>query len=324
MTEIYYYTVLEKEKDWRLDRWFKRQYPSIQHSYLEKLFRTGQIRVEGKRIRGNYKLIPGQKIRIPPFIKDMNNGPKKNSETRVYPKELLKTIKENVLYCDDDILVLNKPSGIAVQGGSKLSYHIDMMLDELKFGLHEKPKLVHRLDKDTSGVLVLARNIQVASYLGNLFQTHTITKNYWAFIHGVPNQLKGNLSWSLTKKFVDQIKEKVTVDIEGDYADTYYEVIENIGKKFSWIILKPLTGRTHQLRVHCAAMGHPIIGDNKYGHDKFMLSEPFVKKLYLHARSISFIHPISKKEIKIQAPLPDYMVQLWNFFGLNDQLDYEI
>jgi len=302
----------------RLDRWFKRHYPALAHGRLEKLLRTGQIRVDGKRAKGGDRLMPGQAIRIPP----LDEAPSPASAT---PRPLLPgdeaILQDAILHQDEAVIVLNKPPGLAVQGGTRSERHLDGLLDGLRFGRAERPKLVHRLDKDTSGVLVIARSTAAAVFLTRAFRDKATRKIYWALAVGLPNPPQGRISLALAKR-PSQGGERVRADPdEGKPAVTYYRVVESIGERASWLALLPVTGRTHQLRAHCAAIGTPILGDGKYGGGASRLSGvPNAGRLHLHARTLSIPHP-GGGILRITAPLAPHMRQSWEFFGFPGDAD---
>ena len=296
----------------RLDRWFKRHYPALAHGRLEKLLRTGQIRVDGKRVKSGDRLMPGQAIRIPP----LDAPPSSESAP---PRQLLPAdeamLQGAILHQDEAVIVLNKPPGLAVQGGSRSERHLDGLLDGLRFGHAERPKLVHRLDKDTSGVLVIARSTAAAAFLTRAFREKTTRKIYWALAVGLPRPSQGRISLALAKR-PSQGGERVRADPdEGKPAVTYYRVVDSVGERVSWLALAPVTGRTHQLRAHCAAINTPILGDGKYGGALAHLAgPPGARRLHLHARALSIPHP-QGGILKMTAPLPPHMRQSWEFFG---------
>jgi len=220
-----------------------------------------------------------------------------------------------VLHRDDAVIVLNKPPGLAVQGGSGTERHLDGMLDALRFGLVERPRLVHRLDKETSGVLVLARTAAAAAFLTRAFRDKTTRKIYWAIVVGLPEPAQGRIDLALAK-LPGREGERVRANAEeGKRAVTYYRVVDSAGRKASWLALLPVTGRTHQLRAHCAALGTPILGDAKYGAaGAHLAGAPGAKRVHLHARSLALPHP-SGGFLRITAPLPRHMRQVWEFFG---------
>src|SRR6516225_1292796 len=263
MTEDETVTVDVKDGSLRLDRWFKRHYPGLGHGRLEKLLRTGRIRVDGKRARASDRVVPGQAIRLPPLDRMASPVPQAAQQVSRGDEAML---RDAVLHRDDAVIVLNKPPGLAVQGGSGTERHLDGMLDALRFRSGERPRLVHRLDKETSGVLVLARTGAAAAFLARAFREKTTRKIYWAIVVGVPKLRQGRIDLALAK-LPGRQGERVRADAkEGKRAVTYYHTVESIGSEASWLALLPVTGRTHQLRAHCAALGTPILGDAKYGN----------------------------------------------------------
>src|SRR5215469_14307671 len=250
-------TVDVKDGALRLDRWFKRHYPGLGHGRLEKLLRTGRIRVDGKRARSGDRIAPGQAIHIPPLDELAAPSPPVLSSARPDDEAML---RDAVLHRDDAVIVLNKPPGLAVQGGSGTERHLDGLLDALRFGSEVRPRLVHRLDKETSGVLVIARTAAAAAFLTRAFREKTTRKTYWAVTVGRPRLWQGRIDLHLAK-MPARGGERVRPDSEeGRRAVTYYRVIDNAGSQASWLALMPVTGRTHQLRAHCAAVGTPILG----------------------------------------------------------------
>jgi 23S rRNA pseudouridine955/2504/2580 synthase len=302
----------------RLDRWFKRHYPTLGHSRLEKLLRTGRIRVDGKRARSGDRVAPGQAIRVPPLDEMVASAPQVPRHVSPGNEAIL---RDAVLHRDDAVIVLNKPSGLAVQGGSGTERHVDGLLDTLRFGSDVRPRLVHRLDKETSGVLVIARNVAAAAFLTRAFREKTTRKIYWAIVVGLPKPRQGRIDLALVK-LPGREGERVRADAEeGKRAVTYYAVVDSAGTEASWLALLPVTGRTHQLRAHCAALGTPILGDAKYGAGAAHLAGVSgAKRLHLHARSLSIPHPLGGT-LKITAPLPNHLRQSWEFFGFPDDVE---
>jgi 23S rRNA pseudouridine955/2504/2580 synthase len=308
------------EGEIRLDRWFKRHFPTLPHGRLEKLLRTGQIRVDGKRVKASLRLAPGQVVRVPP----LEDSPPKDSprpaaaRTRPADEKMAEALRQRVLYRDRDALVIDKPAGLAVQGGTSTEVHLDGMLDALRFEATERPRLVHRLDKDTSGVLVLARSAAAAARLTEAFRRKEARKIYWAAVVGVPKLLEGKIDLALSKQGSGH-GEKVQPDEEGLRAVTYYSVVEQAWRRAAWLALMPITGRTHQLRAHCVALGTPILGDGKYGgQGAFIAGADLPKQLHLHARSIRLPRP-GGGVISARAPLPAHMVTTWQFFGFDPE-----
>ena len=230
-------------------------------------------------------------------------------------------LRDAVLHRDDAVIVLNKPPGLAVQGGSGTERHLDGLLDALRFGSEVRPRLVHRLDKETSGVLVIARTIAAAAFLTRAFREKTTRKIYWAIVVGLPKPRQGRIDLALAKR-PGREGERVRADAEdGKRAVTYYRVIDSAGDRASWLALQPVTGRTHQLRAHCAAIGTPILGDAKYGAAAAHLAGvPGAKQMHLHARALAIPHPLGGT-LQITAPLPRHMRQSWEFFGFPEDVE---
>jgi 23S rRNA pseudouridine955/2504/2580 synthase len=297
----------------RLDRWFKQHLPDLPFGRLQKLLRTGQIRVDGKRVKTDARLAEGAIVRIPPIQLSDTPPPQKKKAPR---PEDVKFLKEAILYQDDLMIAINKPPGLAVQGGSKTTRHLDGMLDALKFKSEERPRLVHRLDKDTSGVLVLARTRKAAQFLTKAFANKSIRKVYWALVIGNPEHDEGEITSRMAKQGGQGSERMETAD-DGLRAVTDYVRIDHAGTKAAWLALMPRTGRTHQLRVHCATMGTPIVGDGKYGGaDSFI--DGLSKSMHLHARELRVPHP-TKGEVKITAPLPQHMQESWQLFEFDER-----
>lgn len=310
--------VTAEEGDLRLDRWFRRRYPELKHGRLEKLLRTGQVRVDGKRAQAGLRLSPGQRVRVPPQAGAAESEPRAKSQA--VGKTERDFVRSLVIHRDDDVIALNKPPGLAVQGGTGTTRHLDAMLDALRFGSRERPRLVHRLDRDTSGVLLLARSAAVAARLGRTFQSRKIRKIYWALVVGRPEPAQGRIDLSLEKRQGPRGERMAGGDGAGKRAVTLYSVIENASQTVAWLALWPLTGRTHQLRAHCAAIGHPIVGDGKYGGaDAYLPAEEVARRLHLHARELSSPHPSGHGVLHIQAALPPHMAESWRFFGFGSE-----
>ena len=298
----------------RLDRWFKTHYAGLPHSRLEKLLRTGQVRVDGARAKASTRLAAGQAVRVPP-LPDVAPPPGPKHALSKADRDFLASI---TLYEDDDLLVVNKPPGIAVQGGTKTTHHIDRLLEGLGDGPETRPRLVHRLDRDTSGVLVIAKRRSVAAKLGRAFQTRSVRKIYWALLHGVPRPPQGKVEAALVKASGpegDRIRKARAGEQDiAQSAVTHYAVVDRAGQQVAFVSLKPVTGRQHQLRAHMAILGHPILGDEKYHGDKD-LPEGIPNKLHLHARRISFPHPSGEGMVDVTAPLPEHMTRTFADFG---------
>jgi len=307
----------------RLDRWFKSRFPDITFGQLQKLMRTGQVRVDGGRVKPGTRLLSGQKVRIPPLRESVNERYAPPARGPIDPVRA-REIESCVLHCDDDVIVINKPSGLAVQGGTGTTHHVDGMLDVLQFGANERPKLVHRLDKDTSGVLVLARNSRSARHLATCFRSKDVRKLYWALAVGVPIPPDGQIELRLLKA-VGRGGERMVVDPEnGKFSRSRYKVLDQGGRRASLVALEPLTGRTHQLRVHLAdALGTPIAGDGKYGgRDAYLEGGGVEKKLHLHARRIQL--PLADgRTVDVSAPLPKHMLSSLEYLGFRLEAEYD-
>ncbi len=315
--------VTGEEDGMRLDRWFKEHYPGLAFGALNRLLRKGSIRVDGRRAKSNARLESGQTIRIPPMDDAAAVSPP--SQPRA-DEETLKALKDMTLFEDDMVLVLNKPFGLAVQGGPGLSKHVDGMLEALRDKQGRKPRLVHRLDKDTTGVLIVAKTKGAASSLAAAFRARTTKKVYWALVRGVPKPRQGRISSYLAKgddEASPDKKERMRIAQHGDrgadHALTLYNVIETAGRGLTWVTLRPVTGRTHQLRAHCNHIGHPIIGDPKYFDvENWDIPGGIQHRLHLHARRLLIPHP-GGGQIDVTAPLPQHMQQSWNLLGFSTQ-----
>ncbi len=294
----------------RVDRWFLRKFPGLKHGHLQKLMRTGQVRVDGKRVKGSSRLETGQSVRIPPMDLEHTISDPQNIDY-VSPSDR-EWIQSLILHADNEIIALNKPPGIAVQGGSGITRHIDGLLAGLVPVGAEKPKLVHRLDRDTSGVLLVALKTGVARRIGEIFRGREAIKTYWALVAGVPRDLHGCVQSNLIKQADSGGHEKImSSDGPGKPAVTQYRVIDTAAKRAAWLALQPKSGRTHQLRVHCAELGTPIVGDRKYGGSRSIVRGlPNTQHLHLHARSITLPHP-SGVDLKVVAPMSEVMESTW-------------
>ena len=326
MSGVQQFTITASDSDQRLDRWFKRKFPHLTHGRLEKLLRTGQVRIDGKRAKAADRVSAGQIVRVPPLGDAAeaaeDRGPHTPKPVSAHDAEAL---RKAVLFKDADVIVLNKPSGLAVQGGTGLSTNIDAMLDALQFEAPERPRLVHRLDRDTSGCLVLARSQAAARKLTEAFRHKTARKVYWAVTVGAPKMNEGKITAPLAKQSGGvtgrRASERVQVDEEGKRAVTYYSVVERAHDKAAWLALMPVTGRTHQLRAHCVVLGTPILGDGKYaGAKAFFAKDSLSRQLHLHARSIRIPHPM-RGIINVTAPLPPHMQKTWDFFEFASEPD---
>lgn len=311
-------TIAEDDHDIRLDRWFRRHFPNLQHALLEKYLRKGVVRLDGKRVKSSDRIMVGQVVSHPDFAADIALAKEKPEVSR----QDMKFIHSLVLYKDANIIVINKPFGLPVQGGSKVKKSLDDMLGGLMFEAKERPKLVHRLDKDTSGVLVLARSVKVAAILSKMFAGKDIEKTYLALVHAYPSPTKGVIDYRLLKAVQGADSyERVAVDDEGGkYAKTEYRVLEGVGRKFALLELKPLTGRTHQLRVHLQAINCPIVGDKKYGGDELQVRDVGIADgLHLHARRVVIPAFGSGKKIDVTAPLPPHIKKSFKALGISSE-----
>lgn len=307
-------TVSESDDGQRLDRWLKKHYPNTTFGEAQKILRTGQLRVDGKRAKGDTRLKTGQIIRIPPQL-----GTATPKEERALSKKDAEFIQSIVIYKDEHLIAINKPSGLATQGGSKITRHIDGMLDGLKFGA-DKPHLVHRLDRDTSGIMLLARNTKAARLMGEVFKSRDIRKYYWAITVPAPPQHEGRIQSSIAKVAVGGGERVMRVDDEeGKMALTYYSVIESLVDTLAFVAFWPRTGRMHQIRVHAAEIGCPLLGDYKYGEDQsFFDDKPELPKtMHLHARRLVFQHPVTGKKVDITAPVGPDMKKTFTYFGFD-------
>ncbi|EDP62425.1 Pseudouridine synthase, RluD [alpha proteobacterium BAL199] len=311
--------VAQDDGDQRLDRWFKRYFPTLGHVHLTKLLRTGQVRVDGRRVKAGERLEAGQTIRIPPM--DVPAASAEAVKAKPGGKgdaETAEQLRRLILHTDRDVLAINKPAGLAVQGGSGITKHVDGALDGLMFDAKERPRLVHRLDKDTSGVLLVGRSYQAARRLTEAFRAKSAMKIYWALVVGEPKPNAGSIEGAIGK-LPGRAGEKMAIDLEnGKRAFTRYVTVERLGGKVTWVALFPVTGRTHQLRVHMAELGTPILGDGKYGGaEAFLQGEGVSRKLHLHARAIR-IPDAKGRPVEVIAPLADHMARSWAFFGLDE------
>lgn len=306
MSGVTFVKIKPEDDGIRLNRWFLKEYPSLTLGRLQKLLRTKQIKVDGKKAEANTRLSAGQELRLPPLD---NEKAIKNPD--VVSKSDTDFIQSMVIFKDDNIIVLNKPSGLAVQGGTNTDRHIDGMLDALKFENSEKPKLVHRIDKDTSGILVLARNRRYAELLTKAFREHMLQKTYLVLAIGNLKNPEGEIKIAL-----DKVGEKMEASDEGKKAVTRFKVLDTAGEKFTLLTAEPLTGRTHQIRAHMECAGCPILGDNKYFGQSRKRFPELSSKLHLHAYKID-LSPVYNKKLVVKAPLPDYFKNDIKFLGLN-------
>jgi 23S rRNA pseudouridine955/2504/2580 synthase len=306
------------ESGMRVDRFLEARFPGLSFSHIQRVIRKGEVRVNGKRTQPNSRLTAGQSVRIPPLRLD---APKPRAEGSAADQQTRAFLKSITLYEDADVLVLNKPMGLAVQGGSGTTRHVDGMLEALRDAQGVRPRLVHRLDKDTAGCLLVAKTRFAATALGKTLRSRSARKIYWALVAGVPRPRQGRISTFLAK---DEREDESIMRIarHGDegasHAVTYYAVVETAGASLAWVSLKPVTGRTHQLRAHMAHIGHPIVGDPKYfARENWQLPGGMQDRLHLLARRIVVPHPRGASVIDVTAPLPPHMQQSWNLLGLD-------
>ncbi|MDQ2067477.1 RluA family pseudouridine synthase [Xinfangfangia sp. CPCC 101601] len=329
MSAVQLLTVSEDEGEQRLDRWLKRRFPQITQGAIEKMCRTGQIRVDGGRAKASDRVAPGETIRVPPLPE--TEAPVRAQVAGISAADA-KMIQDAVIWKDEHIIVLNKPPGLPSQGGSgQGDRHVDGLTEALKFGYKDRPKLVHRLDKDTSGILLLARTDRIARALSESLRHRAARKIYWAVVAGVPNPRRGSIKFYLEKapgrgrggegeKMLCVHPAKAKEHPEAKRSQTDYFTLWFLGTRLSWMALEPVTGRTHQLRAHMAEIGHPILGDGKYGGSEAdnagdgwgaAIGGGISRKMHLHARSMTVEHPITKAQVTFTAPLPEHMARTW-------------
>ncbi|WP_172330285.1 RluA family pseudouridine synthase [Mangrovicoccus sp. HB161399] len=333
MSGVQTITVSDSEADQRIDRWLRRMFPHLGQGRIEKMCRKGELRVDGGRVKPATRLEAGQTVRIPP-IPDPGPEQDKPPVPRIAEADA-EMMRRAVLYRDDHIIALNKLPGLASQGGSGQTRHVDGLAEALRFGLDEKPRLVHRLDRDTSGVLIMARTRKVADALTKAFRSRETRKIYWAIVAGVPHPAMGTIKYGLVKagghgkggegEKMRCVHPRDVEKTEGaKHATTDYAVLSPLGKRCAWVAMVPITGRTHQLRAHMAELGHPIVGDGKYGGSGqenlgdgwgAQLGGEISRKLHLHARSLTITHPVTGNQLTITAPLPEHMERTWKTLG---------
>lgn len=336
--------IAEDDDGMRIDRWFKRHFPTLALSHLAKICRKGEVRLDGKRVDTSARVTTGARLRIPPLTLA---APEKPKEKKPVSEADRKAIRAMILYEDKDLMVLNKPFGLAVQGGSGMKTHIDGMLEAFADEKGNRPVLVHRLDRDTAGVLLVAKNRKMAADLGEAFRSRKTRKIYWALVEGVPKPSQGRISLYLAKgegmgdargpqaaraRGTDERRdlEKMRVAKHGDedaqHSVTYYSIVDKVAPRLAWLSMKPITGRTHQLRAHCEAIGHPIIGDPKYGATRDndprrtdplrAVPDGVERRLHLLARRLVLPHP-KGGVIDVTAPLPAHMQASFDLFGFD-------
>ncbi|MFP4239058.1 MAG: RluA family pseudouridine synthase [Rhodosalinus sp.] len=325
-------TVGPEDAAQRLDRWLRRRYPQLTQGRIEKMCRKGEVRVDGGRVKPAFRLEEGQSVRVPPLPAEGAASAPRPAAPSAADAEMIRTC---VLWRDDHMLVLNKPPGLAVQGGSGQTRHVDALADALRFGADEAPRLVHRLDRDTSGLLLMARTRRVAAGLTAAFRAKETRKIYWAAVAGVPSPHMGTIRYGLVKapghgpkgegeKMQLVHPDEVEATRGAKRAVTDYAVIEGLARRAAWVALVPVTGRTHQLRAHMAGIGHPVVGDGKYGgrgQENWgegwgaQLGGEVSRKLHLHARALTVTHPVTGERLSFTAPLPAHMRRTWEMLG---------
>ena len=339
MSRVQTLTVAEDEGDQRLDRWFKRRFPQIPQGRIDKMCRKGEIRVDGGRVKGATRVEVGQQVRVPP----LPDRPAPVRERSAVSDKDARMIRDCVIYQDDHVIALNKPSGLPTQGGSGQTRHVDGLAEALQYDFDDKPRLVHRLDKDTSGVLLLARTRLAAKALTAAMRHRETRKIYWALVAGVPTPYLGEIKYGLVKapgrgrggegEKMIAVHPRDMNDTEGaKRAHTLYATLYRVASRAAWVAMEPITGRTHQLRAHMAEIGHPIAGDGKYGGSGqenmgdgwgAQIGGVISNKLHLHARMMRFEHPETRQPVTVTAPLPPHMADSWDTFGWTEDLAAE-
>jgi 23S rRNA pseudouridine955/2504/2580 synthase len=309
-------TIAEEDDGIRLDRWFKRHREGTPHALLARWARSGQLTLDGKKADVSDRIAAGQKLVMPtPPVKTAARPARKGRPLTDADVELATGM---MIHRDASAIVLNKLPGLATQGGTKTESHVDGLLDALKFDAPTRPKLVHRLDKDTSGALLIARTPKAAAYFAKSFSNRSARKTYWALIVGVPDIQQGEIDLPLAKQ-PGSGGEKMHVHDDGLPSKTRYRVIERAGNSAAWVELQPLTGRTHQLRVHMAAIGHPIVGDGKYGGKGAFLTGTISRKMHLHSRRLRIDHP-DGGAIDVSAEVPEHFAASLDALGFDPLL----
>ncbi len=314
--------VTADETEMRLDRWLRRHFPFLTQGHVQKLLRTGQIRVDGKRAEAADRLDTGQVIRIPPHLEAERQASKHQAKDAPFLSSAKRArLQAMVLFEDDDVLVLNKPAGLAVQGGTGIKESLDDLLMAFSLDGHDRPKLVHRLDRETSGVLLIARTAFAAAHLAEAFRLRTTQKIYWAVTLGIPKPPTGEIDAPLVKNG-EIMRVATPADHDAKKAVTLYQTVEKVKNKLAFVALAPLTGRTHQLRVHLASLGTPILGDRLYGGQApaELATGEIGQGLHLHARRLIIPHP-RRGVIDVTAPLSPTMQKTWEWSGFDSTAD---
>ncbi len=334
MTGVQTIRVTDDEAGQRLDRWLRRRFKQVAQGRIEKMCRKGEIRVDGSRVKASTRLEAGQAVRVPPIP----DAPAVAPRERPVSDADARMLRDAVIYRDEHIIAINKPAGLPVQGGSGQTRHLDALSEALRFDAEDAPRLVHRLDKDTSGVLVLGRSRASAAALTKAFRARETRKLYWAAVAGVPQPRAGTIHYALVKapghggrgegeKMIVVHPDEVQSTEGAKRATTDYVVLSALGGRVSWMALVPITGRTHQLRAHMAALGHPVVGDGKYGGSGqenlgdgwgAQLGGEISRKLHLHARSLRLEHPFTGATLQLTAPLPSHMRRTWEMLDWHE------
>jgi len=315
MTGVRQEKIGRDEDGMRMDRWFRSRFPEVTQGRVQKMLRKGEIRLDGGRAKADTRVAAGQQVRVPPIAPAEKAHRKPQARAVTYSEEEASALRDLIIHHDDEVLVINKPAGLAVQGGSGISRHLDGMLPALMFDAEEPPRLVHRLDRDTSGVLVLARTRQAAQWLTRAFRNRDTVKTYWAICIGAPRPAEGTIDVPLLKEGGHFGERVEAVPEGGQRAITQYMTVAAASKRAAWLAMRPVTGRTHQLRVHATEIGHPIIGDGKYGGAE---AHPggFDRNLHLHARRLELRRP-NGRILDVSAHPSEHMLAAMDLLGFD-------